>query len=201
MGKRIGIFAGTFDPVHAGHIAFAVTTKKVARLDQVYFLPEVKPRYKTGVTHVAHRAAMLHLAIRPYSYFQVLDLPDRQFSVGGTLPRLNRYFEHDQLVFMMGSDTFSSLPEWELMEQLIKRAGIVVGLRDGCSLHNIIDVANKLPYPLREFHIVESHKAAESSSRIRGLLGRGVNSGTLLSVQRYASQNWLYSSMLALERL
>lgn len=201
MSKRIGIFAGTFDPVHTGHVAFAVEAKKTAQLDRVYFLPEIQPRYKTGVTHIAHRIAMLNLALRPYSYLRVLEFPERQFSVASTLPRLNKHFKHDQLIFMMGSDTFSSLLDWALSGQLIKRAGVVVGIRGSHDLHNIIEIANKLSSPLREFHIIESHRAIESSSRIRGLLSMGAETDDLLSVQRYVTQNWLYSSVLVTERL
>jgi cytidyltransferase-like protein len=61
--SRIGIYSGTFDPVHAGHMAFALQAMQEAKLDRLYFLPERRPRYKQGVEHFAHRVAMLERAI------------------------------------------------------------------------------------------------------------------------------------------
>ena len=49
---RIGIYAGTFDPVHAGHVAFALQSLEAAKLDRVYFLPERRPRGKRQVKNI-----------------------------------------------------------------------------------------------------------------------------------------------------
>ncbi|HEU5121705.1 MAG TPA: adenylyltransferase/cytidyltransferase family protein, partial [Candidatus Saccharimonadales bacterium] len=60
--RRIGIYSGTFDPVHYGHIAFAASAIRACNLDEVVFLPEPQPRYKAGVTDIAHRLALLTMA-------------------------------------------------------------------------------------------------------------------------------------------
>jgi nicotinate-nucleotide adenylyltransferase len=70
--NRIGIYSGTFDPVHSGHISFALQSLKAAKLDKVYFLPERRPRNKQQVEHFGHRVAMLKRAIKPYPEFNVL---------------------------------------------------------------------------------------------------------------------------------
>ena len=69
MVKRIGIFAGTFDPVHKGHISFALQAIEAAGLDEVVFLPEPRPRHKQSVTDQSHRIAMINLAIKAYPKF------------------------------------------------------------------------------------------------------------------------------------
>src|SRR6185295_10705588 len=102
--KRIGFFSGTFDPIHKGHIAFALQALEAAELDRVYFMPEAKPRRKEGMTHYGHRVAMLRLALRPHKNLKVLEVPDRQFSVQRTMPRLKTRFKNDQLFLLMGSD-------------------------------------------------------------------------------------------------
>jgi len=79
--------AGTFNPVHAGHMAFALQSLKEAKLDMIYFLPERQPRHKQGVEHFAHRVAMLQRAIRPYRRFGVLELTDVNFTPERTKPR------------------------------------------------------------------------------------------------------------------
>ncbi|MEI8338988.1 MAG: adenylyltransferase/cytidyltransferase family protein, partial [bacterium] len=86
MKNRIGIFSGSFDPVHEGHIEFALQAIKVAKLDYLYFLPDIEPRHKSDVTHVAHRLEMLNLAIKPHPSLRVLELPDKKFSIATTLP-------------------------------------------------------------------------------------------------------------------
>ena len=120
MNQRIGIFAGSFDPVHKGHVAFALQALKEAKLDNVYFLPEIQPRNKEGITHVGHRIAMLKLALAPHPNFYLLELPGRQFSVTKTLPRLEQKFAGHELFLLMGSDVYKNLSNWPNYERLLK---------------------------------------------------------------------------------
>ena len=83
---RIGIYSGTFDPVHIGHITFALQAMKTARLDQIVFLPERMPRRKQSAEHYGHRAAMLERALRPYPSMGVLELADKSFTIARTWP-------------------------------------------------------------------------------------------------------------------
>src|ERR1700712_538230 len=102
--SRIGIYAGTFHPVHAGHITFALQALEAAQLDMVYFMPERRPRHKQQVEHFAHRVAMITRAAKPYQYFDVLEFVDVNFSIERTLPALQQRFAGDELVFLFGSD-------------------------------------------------------------------------------------------------
>src|SRR3982750_4185468 len=99
---RIGIYAGVFDPVHAGHIAFALQAGDKARLDKIYFLPERRPRHKQGVEHFGHRVAMLKRASKPHTKLDVLELEDISFNMERTLPRLQKKLKGEQLVFLFG---------------------------------------------------------------------------------------------------
>src|SRR5258708_32608937 len=104
VSKTIGILSGSFDPIHAGHISLALAALEKADLQAVYFLPEPLPRRKTGVTHIAHRIAMLTRALQAFPQLQVLELPDRQFTIARSLPRLKQRFAGRDLCFIMGSD-------------------------------------------------------------------------------------------------
>src|ERR1035438_181672 len=90
--KRIGIYSGTFNPIHTGHITFALQATTEASLDKIYFLPERKPRNKAQVEHFAHRVAMIKQAIRPHPKFNILELTDPSFSVKASLPKLQAIF-------------------------------------------------------------------------------------------------------------
>jgi nicotinate (nicotinamide) nucleotide adenylyltransferase len=121
--KKIGILAGTFDPVHKGHIAFALQAAKVAGLERVYLLPERTPRIKKNVTEFAHRSAMLRLAVRDHEELEVLELPEPKFTISVTLPKLRAEFAPAQVVFLLGSDVAANLGNWPGLSPLI------IGLR------------------------------------------------------------------------
>ena len=194
--KRIGVYAGTFDPVHIGHITFALQAIEAANLDKVYFLPERQPRLKQNVEHFGHRTAMLNKAIRPHKKFDVLELVDLNFSVGRTMPKLQKQFTNDQLVFLFGSDVLTKIAEWPNADQLLKDSELVVGLRnqdDRKEAHRIIESWSVQPMAVTMF---PSYAAEVSSKKVREALGQGKSApGTLTSVERYSNRNWLYVTL------
>jgi nicotinate-nucleotide adenylyltransferase len=191
--KRVGIFSGTFDPVHKGHVAFALQALEKAELDMVYFAPEVKPRRKPQVTHYAHRVAMLKLAVRPYKKLAVLELPERYFSAATTLPKLQQKFPDSRLVLLLGSDLFEHLPLWPKADRLLGSVGLVVGARGNYEVAEALARLPHLPAQPQEFHVLDSIERQTSSAAIRGDLVAGRPSGELVpSVAKYARDHWLY---------
>lgn len=191
--KRIGIYAGTFDPVHVGHITFALQAFKAAHLDMVYFMPEREPRYKTGVEHYGHRYAMLRRAVRPHLHLAVLDTTDKHFSVGRTLPRLQQEFGDAELVFLMGSDVAEHLPTWAHIDQLVAQVSFCVGLRHGTDRKHIEDICTRLAVPPNRLTFIDSFAADISSSKVReAIRAKRIVRGVLASVYRYAQREWLY---------
>lgn len=194
--KRIGIYAGAFDPIHAGHIALALQAKSAAKLDQVYFLPERRPRNKQHVEHFAHRAAMIKQAIKPYLKFKVLELVDVSFSVERTLPKLLNIFKGDELIFIFGSDAIKDIYSWPSSERLLKNYEIVIGLRGKDKRKNIKRSVEAWPTRLKAVTIFDSYAPDVSSGKIREALKRRLKSpGTLSSVERYSNLHWLYISL------
>lgn len=197
--SRIGIFSGTFDPVHAGHISFALAAAEQAGLQKVYFLPEQKPRRKAGVTHYAHRVAMLRLALRPYEKLDILELPDRQFSVRSSWPRIKKRFARAEIHQLIGSDMLSLLVsadavnQWPGYETYIKEVSLVVGVRDELDKQQADALLEQLQASGRS---VETGNAHISSSTIRHALMQGtVHDELLRSLHTYVEQNWLYASI------
>ncbi|HSW85298.1 MAG TPA: nicotinate-nicotinamide nucleotide adenylyltransferase [Candidatus Saccharimonadales bacterium] len=194
--KRIGIYAGTFDPVHAGHITFALQSIKAAGLDEIYFLPERQPRNKQGVEHFGHRVAMLKLAIKPHPQFKILDLPDINFSVTRTLPRLAKRFPKSQLVFLFGSDILSDLHEWPEIDKLLKISELIIGLRADADRQKIHKIVEEWPIQPLALTMFSSFAPEISSGRVRqALSGHMAAEGLLRSVERYSDRNWLYVSL------
>lgn len=194
--KRIGIYAGTFDPVHSGHITFALQSIQAAELDMVYFLPERRPRSKQHVEHFGHRVAMLNRAIKPHPQFGVLELVDVSFSVERTLPYLQQKFEGEQLVYLFGSDVVPDMADWPNSDRLLANGELVIGLRakdDHDGLHKIVESWSTQP---KTVTIFASYAPDISSGAVReGLQKRQAVSGLLSSVERYSDHNWLYVSL------
>ena len=190
---RIGIYSGTFDPVHAGHVAFALQAQVDAQLDDVYFLPERHPRYKDHVEHFGHRAAMIKRALRPYARLKLLDeFPEAHFSVAKTLPRLKQRFPGDKLCFLVGSDVAAHLGGWEGVDDLLRDGEVVVGLRGGDSPG---DVQESLAAFVSRKQLCVMTVAGPfiRSSDIRNNLRRARKPADLLkSVYNYVRQEWLY---------
>jgi nicotinate-nucleotide adenylyltransferase len=193
--RKTGIFSGTFDPVHAGHIAFALAAVKEADLDAIYLAPEARPRRKDGVTHVAHRLAMLRLAVAAHSKLKVLELPDKQFTPAQTIPRLKQLFPKTRLMYVCGSDMLAHMPEWPLVKSLTDSMGLVVGLRGSEKPKDIQDLIAKLPSAPLETHIIFSPRPEISGGKIRQQLVHDARPNGLLSVTKgYIKRNWLYDS-------
>lgn len=191
--KRIGIYAGTFDPVHAGHIAFALQAIDAAGLDKVYLLPEREPRRKIGTEHYGHRYAMLQRAVRPHARLDVLDSVDKYFTVVRTLPRLQQRFLGDELVLLMGSDVVQYLSKWQHIDRLVRNVSFCVGLRSDAGRLEVEQTFAHLEVPATRLTVIESFAANVSSSGVReALRARRAVQGLLTSVYKYTQKEWLY---------
>lgn len=194
---RVGIYAGSFNPVHAGHIAFALQALTAAKLDKIYFLPERRPRYKQGVEHFAHRVGMLKQALQPHPQFEVLELPDVSFTVERTLARMQRQFQGSRLAFLFGSDVALQLADWPQAEILLQKSEVIIGLRQAGSrdrLERVIDDWKRQPPAL---YMLTSFAPDISSRQIREALYRREQAarGLLASVRQYSDRHWLYVSL------
>jgi nicotinate-nucleotide adenylyltransferase len=192
---RIGIYAGAFDPVHAGHVAFALQAMAAARLDQVVFMPERRPRSKPSVEHYAHRVAMLKAALALHPDLSVMEVVERHFTVRRTLNTLVQTFKGAEFVFLMGSDAALTIPTWPNAGQLLKTSELVVGVRSTHQQTEIERAAAAWPTMPRALIIFDSFAPHVSSSQIRQALRTNQSAdGLLSSVHRYARQEWLYVS-------
>lgn len=193
--KRIGIFSGTFDPVHAGHIGFALQAIQEAKLDQVVFLPERLPRGKTA-EHFGHRVAMLERALRPHARLAMLELADKRFSVQRTWPQLQRLWPGSQLVLLAGSDVIPMMQHWPGSDKMLQTSELVIGLRTGESPEAIQLRTQLWPIQPPKIHVLQSHAPEISSSSIRNAMRhKTLAAGLLTSVRRYATSNWLYVTL------
>jgi nicotinate-nucleotide adenylyltransferase len=163
---NIGLFGGTFDPIHRGHLALARAARERCNLSRVLFVPADVPPHKQSqpLSAFAHRYAMIALATAQEKDFvpSLLEAPEG-FDGGGpgkgktrvakpnytidTLRRLKQSFKKaDRLFVLIGIDAFDEIATWHEAEDLFRECEFVVASRPGYSL---ADVANALPASLR----------------------------------------------------
>lgn len=127
---RLGLFGGTFDPVHWGHLLMAEQCREQCRLDQVWLLPAGSPPHKTGaeISTGKQRAEMLEFAIAGHEALLVnrmeLDREGKTYTVD-TLRQLHAEHPEDELFFIIGGDSLTDLPTWREPEVIAELATIV----------------------------------------------------------------------------
>ena len=158
---NIGLFGGTFDPVHKGHLALARAALEQYKLHKVLFVPANIPPHKQRqpLSPFLHRFAMLALATANEKAFvpSLLEAPEegaasRKAEVRPnytieTVRLLKKTFKvSDKLFLLIGMDAFADIAQWHQAEALFRECEFVVASRPGYSL---ADVANALPEKLR----------------------------------------------------
>lgn len=195
MSKRIGIYSGSFNPVHAGHISFALQAIKEAKLDLVYLMPERYNPRKKDMEHFGHRVAMIRQAIKPHNRLGLIESSEVSFSVDKTLPKLQFKFKDDQLVFLFGSELVKDMANWPNIKQLLNKSELVVGIREGDD-QDLKERLKTLPTKPKQLYLIQSHAPGVSSRKVREALRKEQDGqGILTSVKRYSNRNWLYISL------
>jgi nicotinate-nucleotide adenylyltransferase len=160
---NIGLFGGTFDPVHRGHLAMARVALDHCKLQRIHFVPANIPPHKQRqpLSPFIHRFAMLVLATAQEKAFvpSLLEAPEEgaapvrkdhsekpNYTID-TIRRLKQSFKaSDRLFVLIGMDAFADIAKWHQAEALFRECEFVVANRPGYSL---ADVANALPASLR----------------------------------------------------
>lgn len=129
--QRIGVFGGTFDPIHYGHLVAAEEVRVVCQLDRVVFMPAGKPPHKLGqtVSSPEHRMTMVELAVETNPYFSCSDIDIKREGPSYTvhlLEWLHTVWPNTELYFIMGRDSLANLPTWYEPQRLIQLAHLVV---------------------------------------------------------------------------
>jgi nicotinate-nucleotide adenylyltransferase len=137
LRRRIGIYGGTFDPVHNGHLRVAEAVSNAFALDRVIFVPAFTPPHKRkrAISSPFHRMAMLALATAysPKMFISTveLDAPSRPYTIE-TLGRLRTELRPARLFFVMGADSFGDVTSWREHEAILSEYDVVVAMRPGC---------------------------------------------------------------------
>jgi len=212
--QRLGVFGGTFNPIHLAHLRSAEEVGEALQLDRVLFVPSGTPPHKAGrdIAPAHHRLAMVRLAIRGNPRFRVssmeIERPGGSYSID-TVAALHHLYPTTRLFLIVGMDQFRELGTWKAYRQLVRSCDLVVTSRPGFRFeraHRDLPVAVRREFcyqPSAERLVHETGNEISflrisdleiSASAIRARVRHGSSVRYLLpaSVQRYIERHHLY---------
>lgn len=188
--KRVGIFGGTFDPVHKGHVSVAESFLKSGIIDELLIVLTPHPPHKQQREQAGYedRYRMLMLAFQEFSRVKVStienELPGPSYTVQ-TLRHLQEVHPETTFLLCMGQDSLSHFSEWYQYEEILQRVNLLVAERPG------FDTASVDPQILEKAIFVEHEPVEASSTRVRK--ANGVHRPDLPeAVAAYIEQKGLY---------
>ncbi|MFT4039905.1 MAG: nicotinate-nucleotide adenylyltransferase [Thermomicrobiales bacterium] len=195
---RIGVFGGTFDPVHKGHLHIANGMRDQLELERIVWVPAGRPPHKLGqiVSSDEDRLAMLELALRDLPQDTIsrieVDRPGPSYTAD-TLQQLAAELAPAELVFLMGEDSLRDFPNWRDPDRILAHASLGVAQRPGIDA-NLQVLTQALPALCGRVHLANIPELPVSSSEIRARVARGesITHLTPEPVAQYIRDHGLY---------
>ena len=168
---KLGLFGGSFDPVHIGHLLVAQAAIEELSLDRLYFIPAAQSPFKTESSHspATFRLQLLRLALAGKTRCEVDDQEIKRGGVSYTITTLRDYsthFQQAELFYLIGADNVVNLPKWRDAGELARLAEFVAIPRPG-------DGQTAFPQPFRG-RMLKGFPIAVSSSQIRERVRAGL---------------------------
>jgi nicotinate-nucleotide adenylyltransferase len=198
---RLGVFGGSFDPVHNGHLFVAEAVREACALDRVLFVPTREGKhYRDGAMNASpqHRAQMVRLAIAANVAFA---LDESDLAPGATgytadlLPRLKTRYPGAALTFVVGGDSLVR-SRWQRLDEVLDALEALVIAPRGDVTPEDVDraLAHLAPERRAKAHVLDLPLVAESATLIRGRLHEGKSVRYLIPepVYRYIGEHGLY---------
>jgi nicotinate-nucleotide adenylyltransferase len=196
--KKLGIFGGTFNPPHLGHLILAETAAEDLNLERIFFVPAGKPPHKTNkpLAEPEHRLTMVKLTAAYNSRFAVsgvdMDRPGPHYATDMVRIFQNHYPDAE-MFFLMGSDSLRDLLSWHAPDQLISMTSLVVMQRPAI-YPDLAMLSRELPGLLAKVHFLDAPEIEISSTVIVERLKKkqSVRYQVLDSVLTYLTEHKLY---------
>ncbi len=170
MHNRIGIYPGTFNPIHVGHISFALEAIKICSLDKIIFLPERAPRDKKDAADFRARVNFAKKSIATYPRLEVFILKSMARTLETERRELAEIFDNNRVILLTGTDALRTLGKWSDINLLLKDNEICVGIRDNETVDSVKDTISQIELELEtkfKYYIVSTPHKDVSSTKIR----------------------------------
>ena len=202
--RKIGIFGGTFNPIHEGHIRLAAAYQKEMQFDKLLLIPTKIPPHKR-VHHLAsdaHRLEMCRIAAEKYPFLEVSDIEirrDKKSYTYDTLADLAKEYPDSAFYLIMGSDMFLTFLSWYQAEKMLSMATLLTASRDERDTEALKTEKEKieakggnamvLGLPVFEVSSTEIRRRIREKENLTGLLDK--------KVEAYIKKNGLYQKDLS----
>jgi nicotinate-nucleotide adenylyltransferase len=190
--EKIGLFGGSFDPIHTGHLILAEAAINTVGLARVLFIPTAMPPHKRGrtLTEIETRARMVELAIEGNPRFELSLIeaePEVSYTYRSVCAFADRGCGKEQIHLLIGSDSFEEMETWRKPEEIFARATILIMARPG---HERIPALS----PEAAIICMTAGSNSISSSDIRRLVREGKSIRYLVPerVERFIAEHSLY---------
>ena len=210
--NKLGLFGGTFNPIHNGHLRAAEEITRQARLEKILFIPSYIPPHKEQrcVAPAGHRLAMLRLALAGQKQFipSAIEIEDRQTSYSiYTLRKIKKLYPEEEPFFIIGIDAFLEIRTWKDYERVLEESNFFVLSRPGFALQEVHKVLpgkwqakttwlneGHFPSPRYSIFLVEINALPISASAIRERVRQGKSITGLVpkEIENYIYQHHLY---------
>lgn len=197
--KQIGLFGGTFDPPHLGHLILASEAYSQLKLDRLLWILTPEPPHKQdqAITSITHRLAMVKLAIEGNPNFELsrieLDRPGPHYTLD-TIDLIADKFPDADITPIIGGDSLRDLPKWNRPRELLQACHWVGVMRRPGEQENLEALENELPGISSKVHYVDAPLLEIASREIRNRIGEGKPYQYYLhpAVYKYILENHLY---------
>jgi nicotinate-nucleotide adenylyltransferase len=211
--KRVGVYGGTFNPVHLGHMHVAEAAFQEIGLDKVLFVPSSSPPHKhKDLAPFSHRAAMLQLACQSHEAFDCNTIESTISSPSFTVTMLEALLSgkmlNDEFFFIIGTDAVLEIRTWKDYESVLERVHFIVVKRSGCDMRYLEHFFTELGYmntasywegtgSKKRIHLLAAEPPGISSSAIRHGIRESshLNSDVNSEVLRYIARHKLYTDL------
>lgn len=199
--RKIGVFGGSFNPVHNGHIRLAELYHKNLGLDKLIVIPANIPPHKTAdnLVNSEDRLAMLTLAFEPISYAEISDIELKcsgtSYTVN-TISALKEQYPEDELYLIVGGDMFLYFENWKDYKKILSMCTLCTAPREVGEYDKLVEYQKKIDPALQRTKILNTSVLVVSSSEIREKINSSNQIDNLIpqKVKQYIIEKGLYKN-------
>jgi nicotinate-nucleotide adenylyltransferase len=205
VATKIGLFGGTFDPIHFGHLNLAFELMEKKQLDQVWFIPAQINPFKTQAppTPIEERLSLVRLAIKDIPQFYLKDLEKERSPPSYTIDTLRAFIAEEaynpipnQFYLLMGEDSVPGFFHWHLPEEIVQLVPLLIGSRSGIWQYKLDNFSLPLREAIQE-GLTPTRLIDISGTDIRNRFSQQLYCGHLVphEVLQYIYENQIYPSL------
>jgi len=203
MATRVGLYGGTFDPIHIGHLIVARAVREQLALDRMVLIPSARPPHKPhpDLTDAVHRLAMARLAVDGEPELEISDCEARRTGPSYTIDTVQAFRKASgpqaEIIWVIGADTLAELASWHRIDELVDACQIVIAARPGWESPDPAPLCGRLgdeQIDRLRGGMIETPRIDVSATEIRRRVAEGRSIRWLVPepVHQYIAQHGLY---------